>query len=101
MTATARDVVMFGTHPFVPGVPIGEVIKVDPSRGDLTRTVWVRPFVGFSRLDIVGVVVMPPREDPRDAVLPPKPEAPMPTPTVTVTVTPSPGASASGKPAED
>ncbi|WP_369778766.1 rod shape-determining protein MreC [Streptomyces sp. R33] len=91
-----------GNKPFVPGVPIGEVVKVDPSRGDLTRTVWVRPFVGFSRLDIVGVVVMPPREDPRDAVLPPKPEV-KPTPTVTVTVTPSPSPSASvpGKPADE
>ncbi|MEW1636645.1 rod shape-determining protein MreC [Streptomyces sp. NPDC093801] len=96
--------VTFGSRankPFVPGVPIGEVVKVDPSHGDLTRTVWVRPFVGFSRLDIVGVVVMPPREDPRDAVLPPKPEPPKPTPTVTVTVTPSPSANVSGKPADE
>lgn len=61
----------------------------------------MRPFVGFSRLDIVGVVVMPPREDPRDAVLPPKPEAPKPIPTVTVTVTPSGSASVPGKPADE
>ncbi|WP_455357049.1 rod shape-determining protein MreC [Streptomyces sp. SYSU K217416] len=85
-----------GARPFVPGVPIGEIIRVDPSGGDLTRTVMVRPYVGFSRLDIVGVVVQPPREDPRDMVLPPKPAPPKPTPTVTVTVTPSADAQADG-----
>ncbi|MEV7089604.1 rod shape-determining protein MreC [Streptomyces sp. NPDC093085] len=86
--------VTFGSSkdkPFVPGVPVGEVVRVDPSGGDLTRTLSVRPFVGFTKLDIVGVVVEAPREDPRDTVLPPKPQ-PVPTPTVTVTVTPSPNA---------
>ncbi|MEV4501038.1 rod shape-determining protein MreC [Streptomyces klenkii] len=89
--------VTFGSSrdkPFVPGVPVGEVTRVEPAGGSLTRTLQVRPFVGYSKLDIVGVVVEPPRTDPRDTVLPPKPEAPKPTPTVTVTVTPS----ASAKP---
>ncbi|GAA1902738.1 rod shape-determining protein MreC [Streptomyces sodiiphilus] len=63
-----------GNKPFVPGVPVGEVIGVDPAAGDLTRTVRVRPYVSFSRLDLVGVVVEPPRENPRDSVLPPRPE---------------------------
>ncbi|MGH4028272.1 rod shape-determining protein MreC [Actinomycetota bacterium Odt1-20B] len=84
--------VTFGSQkdkPFVPGVPVGEVVRVDPSGGDLTRTVYVKPYVGFTKLDIVGVVVEAPREDPRDTVLPPKPEKPKPTPTVTVTATPS------------
>ncbi|MEU8570228.1 rod shape-determining protein MreC [Streptomyces pathocidini] len=82
--------VTFGSRadrPFVPGVPVGEVVRVDPSNGDLTRTIQVRPFVGFTKLDVVGVVVQPPRKDPRDAVLPPAPKA-EPTPTVTVTVGP-------------
>jgi rod shape-determining protein MreC len=88
--------VTFGSEadkPFVPGVPVGEVVRVDPSGGDLTRTVYVRPFVGFTSLDIVGVVVQAPRKDPRDMVLPPKPK-PTPTPTVTVTATPSPNGDA-------
>jgi len=91
--------VTFGSRkdkPFVPGVPVGEVVRVDPSGGDLTRTVYVRPYVGFTRLDIVGVVVEAPREDPRDTVLPKKPEKPKPTPTVTVTATPSGQAPADG-----
>ncbi|MFC9653397.1 MULTISPECIES: rod shape-determining protein MreC [unclassified Streptomyces] len=86
--------VTFGSskdRPFVPGVPVGEVVRVDPSGGDLTRTLYVRPFVGFTKLDLVGVVVVAPRQDPRDTVLPPKSQ-PAPTPTVTVTVTPSPNA---------
>lgn len=82
--------VTFGSRaakPFVPGVPVGEVVRVDPSGGDLTRTVYVRPYVGFTKLDIVGVVVQAPRTDPRDTVLP---NPPKPAPTVTVTVTPKP-----------
>lgn len=62
------------SKPFVPGVPVGEVVSVDRSVGDLTRTVYVRPYVAFTQLDIVGVVVQPPRNDPRDSVLPPRPE---------------------------
>jgi rod shape-determining protein MreC len=84
--------VTFGSRaakPFVPGVPVGEVVRVDPSGGDLTRTVYVRPYVGFTKLDIVGVVVQAPRTDPRDTVLPNKPG---PAPTVTVTApAPPPG----------
>ncbi|WP_329117240.1 rod shape-determining protein MreC [Streptomyces sp. NBC_01465] len=88
--------VTFGSQadkPFVPGVPVGVVTRVDPSGGDLTRTIYVRPYVGFTKLDIVGVVVTAPRTNPRDEVLPKKPEKPKPTPTVTVTATPSGGAS--------
>nr|WP_203601901.1 rod shape-determining protein MreC [Streptomyces sp. SID9727] len=87
--------VTFGSSkdkPFVPGVPVGEVVRVDPSGGDLTRTVYVRPYVSFTKLDIVGIVVQAPREDPRDMVLPKKPKAPAkpkPTPTVTVTISPN------------
>ncbi|MFE9643825.1 rod shape-determining protein MreC [Streptomyces sp. NPDC006365] len=90
--------VTFGSQadkPFVPGVPVGVVSRVDPSGGDLTRTIYVEPYVGFSKLDVVGVVTQAPPRDPRDQVLPPKPR-PTPTPTVTVTVTPSAGASADG-----
>ena len=74
-----------------PGVPVGRVVTVSGSPGSLTRTAVVAPYVDFTALDLVGVVVEPPRKDPRDAVLPPKPAAtPTPTVTVTVTATPSP-----------
>lgn len=92
--------VTFGSQadkPFVPGVPVGVVSRVDPSGGDLTRTIYVEPYVGFSKLDVVGVVTKAPPRDPRDQVLPPKPK-PTPRPTVTVTVTPSAGAPADGLP---
>nr|BFD84867.1 rod shape-determining protein MreC [Streptomyces sp. Xyl84] len=91
--------ITFGSQsdkPFVPGVPVGVVSRVDPSGGDLTRTVYVTPYVGFSKLDVVGVVVQAPKKDPRDTVLPPKPK-PTPTPTVTVTVTPSADANTAGR----
>ncbi|QIY62640.1 rod shape-determining protein MreC [Streptomyces sp. RPA4-2] len=91
--------VTFGSQadkPFVPGVPVGVVSRVDPSGGGLTRTVYVTPYASFTKLDIVGVVVQAPRKDPRDEVLPPKPR-PTPTPTVTVTVTPSADAPLDGQ----
>ncbi|MFE0183131.1 rod shape-determining protein MreC [Streptomyces olivaceus] len=82
--------VTFGSQadkPFVPGVPVGTVSRVDPNGGDLTRILEVTPFVSFTKLDVVGVVVQAPQKDPRDTVLPEK-DKPKPTPTVTVTVTP-------------
>jgi rod shape-determining protein MreC len=91
--------VTFGSQadkPFVPGVPVGVVSRVDPSGGDLTRTLYVTPYVSFTKLDIVGVVVEVPKKDPRDTVLPAKPK-PTPTPTVTVTVTPSANAPVDGE----
>lgn len=55
--------VTFGSQadkPFVPGVPVGVVSRVDPSGGDLTRTIYVTPYASFTKLDIVGVVVEAP-----------------------------------------
>lgn len=91
--------VTFGSEadkPFVPGVPVGVVSRVDPSGGGLTRTLYVTPYVNFTKLDIVGVVVEAPKKDPRDTVLPAKPK-PTPIPTVTVTVTPSANAPVDGQ----
>ena len=91
--------VTFGSEadkPFVPGVPVGVVSRVEPSEGGLTRTIYVTPYVSFTKLDIVGVVVEAPKKDPRDTVLPAKPK-PTPTPTVTVTVTPSANAPVDGQ----
>lgn len=61
-----------GNTPYVPGLPVGEVVQLEPP-GDLTRSATVRPFVDFTALDLVGVVVAPPRTDPRDSLLPPRP----------------------------
>ncbi|MDP9395607.1 MAG: rod shape-determining protein MreC [Actinomycetota bacterium] len=58
---------------FVAGVPVGEVVSVQARPGALTREATVAPFVDFTALDVVGVVVEPPRRDPRDAVLPRRP----------------------------
>jgi len=81
-----------GGSPYVPGVPIGTVVRLETSSNALTRSALVRPFVNFSSLGVVGVVIVPPRVNPRDSVLPPVPQA-TPTPTVTKTVYASPGTS--------
>ncbi|GAA4970630.1 rod shape-determining protein MreC [Yinghuangia aomiensis] len=62
-----------GPKSFAPGVPVGEVTEIRATPGALTKTVEVKPYVHFTSLDTVGVVVEPPRSDPRDAVLPAAP----------------------------
>lgn len=62
-----------GSRPFVPGLPIGTVRAVENTPGALTRTATVTPYPTFSALDLVGVAIEPPRTDPRDSVLPPRP----------------------------
>jgi rod shape-determining protein MreC len=67
-----------GDRPYVPGVPIGTVIRLERNPGSLTRTAIVRPYVHFTSIDVVGVVVAPPKKNPRDSVLPPRPTTPAP-----------------------
>ena len=84
-----QSLVTFGSvqdRPYVPGVPIGQVTAVQGNAGSLTQTALVKPFVNFTSLGVVGVVVGGPAQNPRDSVLPPSPS---PVPTVTVTVAPS------------
>ena len=78
-----------GDQPEVPGVPVGTIVSVQTSPGSLTQTALVRPFVNFTALGVVGIVVQVPKHNPRISILP------RPAPTVTVTVTPSPSSSAS------
>ena len=77
-----------GGSPYVPGVPIGTIVRLESSAGALTKVALVRPYVDFTSLGVVGVVIVPPRTNPRDSVLPARPR---PTPTVTVTKTAQPG----------
>lgn len=80
-SASVRD------RPFVPGVPVGFISAVQNKAGALTAKAQVRPYVNFTALGVVGIVIQPPHRNPRFSVLPPQPKA-TPTPTVTVTVTP-------------
>ena len=76
-------------RPFVPGVPIGEVTKVDNSPGSVTQTADVKFYTNFTSLGVVSVVISDEGIDPRDSLVPPRP-VPTPIPTVTVYVSPSP-----------
>ncbi|CAN2212393.1 MreC Cell shape-determining protein [Candidatus Nanopelagicaceae bacterium] len=82
-------------RPFVPGVPIGEVTSVDNSAGAVTQTADVKFYTNFSTLGVVAVVIGAPSADPRDSLVPSKPQ-PTPIPTVTVTAAPSPSPSSKG-----
>ncbi len=71
-------------RPFVPGVPVGEIVSVKNRAGALTAQALVRPYADFATLNVVGIVVAPPRQNPRFSVLPPKP-VPSPAPSATRT----------------
>lgn len=58
--AVGESVVTWGSRegvPYVAGVPIGEVTGVESSPRDQSSTATVRPYVDFSSLDVVSVVV--------------------------------------------
>jgi rod shape-determining protein MreC len=80
--------------PFVWGVQVGSVTSASQPLAGEVQTGTVKPYVDFSALDLVGVVVEPPRTDPREALL----ASPVPTVTVTATVTASPPAASSAPP---
>ncbi|GIH28025.1 rod shape-determining protein MreC [Acrocarpospora phusangensis] len=66
-------IVSFGSlrgTPYVAGVPIGVIERVEATPGELTRTAYARPFADLTSLDVVGVVVQGPARPPRDSVLP-------------------------------
>ncbi|MFM8673202.1 MAG: rod shape-determining protein MreC [Candidatus Nanopelagicus sp.] len=73
-----------GGRPFVPGVPVGVVTEVQSNTSSITQNADVEGISNLDRVGIVAVVVMAPKADPRDALIP------KPAPTVTVFVTPTP-----------
>jgi rod shape-determining protein MreC len=82
-------------RPYVPGVPVGVITRLVSVNGALTEAAEVRPYVDYNGLGVVGVVLVPPQQNPRFAAVPPLPH-PGPTVTVTVTAPPaSPAAAAS------
>ena len=72
----------------MPGVPVGVITKLEGTSSSLTKEALVRPFADDTALGVVGVVVVPPRTDPRFSVLPPSAD---PVPDVASRSTPSPG----------
>jgi len=60
----------YGGSTYVAGVPVGEVSTVSGDPGAPAREASVRPYVSFGALDLVGIVVVSPRSDPRDRLLP-------------------------------
>ena len=82
-------------RPFVPGVPVGQIVSVRNRAGALTAQALVRPYADFAALDVVGIVITPPRRDPHFSVLPPKPPKP---PARKPKASPSPSRSPSASP---
>ena len=78
-----QQLVTFGSvhgRPYVPGVPVGVITRVQANAASLTKLALVRPYADEGSLGVVGVVIVPPRTNPRDSVLPPKPATPSPSP---------------------
>jgi rod shape-determining protein MreC len=84
-----------GNRPFVAEVPIGRIVRVLPAPGQLFRQAVVAPFVDFTSIDVVGVVIASPRNVRRDSLLPPSP-SPSSSPSTAPRRSPSPSPSGSG-----
>jgi rod shape-determining protein MreC len=85
-------------QPFVPEIPIGHVTFVTPPHGGLSVTGKVEPYVDYTALDMVAVVVKASRSPIKPFSLLPASPTPAPTVTVTVTATPGPTPSSSISP---
>jgi len=81
----------FGTTTYAPNVPIGTVESVGPTQGKTTVTAQVKPFVDFSALNVVGIVVPTTSTATAQPTLPPLPTVTVTAPPVTVTATPNAG----------
>ncbi len=67
-----------GSDTYAAGIPIGTVTAIAPDANAISRRATVVPFVDVSSLDVVGVVVNPPRSKPRGLL---RPIGPGPSPT--------------------
>jgi len=72
--------------PFVPGVPVGTVTTVQSNASSITQNADVVGISNLERIGVVAVVTSPPKNDPRDSLVP----KPRPTATIFVTPTPTP-----------
>jgi len=72
--------------PFVPGVPVGTVTTVQSNASSITQNADVAGISNLERIGVVAVVTSPPKNDPRDSLIP----KPRPTQTIFVTPTPTP-----------
>lgn len=92
--------VVTGAHgTFVPGIPLGVVDKVERRPGSLTVTVEVTPYVTYTSVDTVGIILVAPRDNPRGALLPTPSVAPAsPSPSAAGSATPPAGSSPSPGP---
>ena len=79
-------------HPFIPGVPVGQVTVLDNSTAALVQSATVESYANLNDLGVVSVVLAAP------TVAPSVPLRPTPNPTVTVLVTPTPTPSTSTTP---
>ncbi|HEX2027472.1 MAG TPA: rod shape-determining protein MreC [Nitriliruptorales bacterium] len=60
----------YGNATFPDGIPVGAVSKVDKPTPSLSRTVDVQPFVDFTQLDVVLVILRAPPPDPDPLPIP-------------------------------
>ena len=72
--------------PFVPGVPVGTVTTVQSNASSITQNADVVGISNLERIGVVAVVTSPPKNDPRDSLIP----KPRPSATIFVTPTPTP-----------
>ena len=75
-----------GNRPFVPGIPVGFVKRVDNSVTSLSKSASVGSYSQLNNLGVVSVILEASKGDPHEALVP----KPTPTATIWVTATGSP-----------
>lgn len=56
--------------PYLPDIPVGRVVAIDNSPGQLAARAIVQPFANLDGLDLLGVVFPPPKRPARNALIP-------------------------------
>lgn len=80
-------------RPFVPGVPVGKVVKVSTTSASVTQEALVEGFSNLNALGVVSVILSTSGKDLKDQLLPSPPATRSPVPSPTPSVKPTPGAS--------
>jgi rod shape-determining protein MreC len=91
-------VVTYGSADYAGGVPVGTITRQLEGSEGLSRRAEIQPFANFGSLDLVGVVVRRPQDNPGDRLLPPRPVPATPTPTPAPTPSGTPGSGTAALP---
>ncbi|MEO6714160.1 MAG: rod shape-determining protein MreC [Mycobacteriales bacterium] len=94
-TVVAGQAVVTAGSLFAPAVPIGKVVESRSAPGAPSRTVVIEPYVNFSKLDLVAVIIKQEHPTGPDVLVPSDAPKPVPSSSIPPCPTPAPQARSS------